>query len=104
MDLEESIKILKNISENKQIGLVEATDTFYKAIDTVLRNLKSYKRRYELAIEQNVKDYKNSIPKKRIENYKNKFIKESKKEKVFMTQSSQISASLISFCEELLED
>ena len=40
----------------------------HTAIATVLQGLKSYKRRYELAIEQNVKDYKNSIPKKKIEN------------------------------------
>lgn len=29
--------------------------------------LESYKKRYELALEQNIKDYKNYIPKKKIE-------------------------------------
>ena len=49
MELEESKEILKNILENKQIGLLETTDTFYIAIETVLQALN------------------NSIPKKKIE-------------------------------------
>ena len=45
----------------------------------------------------------NSISKDKIREHKQKFEKDSKTEKVFMTQSSQINASLISFCDELLE-
>ncbi len=82
-----------------------------KAIETVLQALENYKThndKYmngELFSAKQMKFIeKEYIPKKKIEDYKNKFIKESKKEKVFMTQSSQINASLISFCEELLED
>lgn len=44
------------------------------------------------------------ISKDKIREFKNKFIKDSKNEKVFMTQSSQINASLIQFCNELLEE
>ena len=54
MELEEAIKELESLSPSET------------AIKTVLQALESYKRRYELAIEQNVKDYKNSIPKKKI--------------------------------------
>lgn len=46
----------------------------------------------------------NYISKDKIREFKNKFIKDSKNEKVFMTQSSQINASLIQFCNELLEE
>ena len=45
----------------------------------------------------------NYISQDKIKKYKLKFIKDSKDEKTFMTQSSQINASLISFCNELLE-
>lgn len=44
------------------------------------------------------------IHKDKIRELKDKFIKDSKNEKVFMTQSSQINASLIQFCNELLEE
>ena len=44
------------------------------------------------------------VSKDRIRELKDKFIKYSKDEKVFMTQSSQINASLIQFCNELLEE
>lgn len=44
------------------------------------------------------------ISKDKIREFKNKFIEDSKNEKVFMTQSSQINASLIQFCNELLEE
>ena len=44
------------------------------------------------------------VNKDKIREFKNKFIKDSKNEKVFMTQSSQINASLIQFCNELLEE
>ena len=43
------------------------------------------------------------IPISVIQKYKEKFMKDSKNEEVFMTQSSQINASLISFCNELLK-
>ena len=43
-----------------------------------------------------------SVPKAVIREYKDKFIEDSKNETVFMTQSCQINASLISFCKELL--
>ena len=55
---------------------------------------------------EKIKEYinKNFVSKDKIREYKQKFEKDSKKEKVFMTQSSQINASLISFCDELLEE
>lgn len=47
-------------------------------------------------------ELENYIPKSVIREYKDKFIEDSKNETVFMTQSTQINASLISFCNELL--
>ena len=47
---------------------------------------------------------KNKKIEDKIKEFKNKFIEDSKNEKVFMTQSSQINASLISFYNELLEE
>lgn len=54
-------------------------------------------------ITKQQKEIENSVSKDKIREYKQKFEKDSKTEKVFMTQSSQINASLISFCDELLE-
>ena len=48
MKLSEAIKELESLSPSE------------KAIEIVLQALENYKRRYELAIKQNVKDYKNS--------------------------------------------
>lgn len=45
----------------------------------------------------------NYVPKSRIKEYRDKLIKESKEDEVFMTQSSQITACLISLCNELLK-
>ena len=61
MELEEAVKILQ---ETQDSYLKDELDL---AIEAVLQALESYKERYELAIEQNIKDYKNSIPKKKIE-------------------------------------
>lgn len=47
---------------------------------------------------------KNYIYKDKIREYREKFIKDNKTDGVFMTQSSQINASLIEFCNLLLED
>lgn len=47
---------------------------------------------------------KNSISKDKIQEYKEKFIEDSKNQGGFITQSSQINASLISFCNELLKE
>ena len=58
MDIEEAIEEMKSLSPSEA------------AIEIVLRELESYKRRYELALEQNVKDYKNSIPKKKVKDKK----------------------------------
>ena len=73
MELEETvIFLMKVVKEYKTYGDLdnpefEDTKKIAKSIETVLQALESYKKRYELAIEQNVKDYKNSIPKKKIE-------------------------------------
>ena len=73
MKSEEAEVYLKKISnEYKTYGDLdnpefENTTKIVEAIETVLKDLKSYKKRYELALEQNVKDYKNLIPKKKIE-------------------------------------
>lgn len=53
--------------------------------------------RYENSIYRN-ETISKSVIRDKIEKFKN----DSKNEKVFMTQSSQINASLISFCKELL--
>ena len=75
MKLEKAIQYLKLMKMDKnnlnKVGYVYGTE----AIETVLKALESYKRRYELAIEQNVKDYKNSIPKKKIEDKIQELIK-----------------------------
>ena len=47
---------------------------------------------------------KNYVYKDLIRKYREKFIKDNKTDSVFMTQSSQINASLIEFCNLLLED
>jgi hypothetical protein len=52
--------------------------------------------------EGNKKVVEDYISKDKIREYRKQFIKDNKKEKTFMTQSSQINASLIKFCEALL--
>ena len=116
MKLEEAIIFLMKIAkEYKTYGDLDNPEfedikKIPKAIQIVLKALKDkdkeiYKldKKFQYAIPDDIVDdlY---VSKEKIENYKNKFIKESKKEKVFMTQSTQINASLISFCEKLLED
>ena len=74
MKIEKAIELLEKVAnEYKTYGDLDNPEfedikKIAEAIKTVLQELKSYKRRYELAIEQNIKDYKNSIPKKKIEN------------------------------------
>ncbi len=89
MQLEGAIKILqktvksnnevvKEARKNGDINVMQLTadlDNQSIATKTVLQALESYKRKYELAIEQNIKDYKNSIPKKKIKEVKKKIEK-----------------------------
>ncbi len=67
ISLEEAIKTYNELKQYKE--KIESIDVnfFFKFAETVLQALESYKKRYELAIEQNIKDYKNSISKKEIE-------------------------------------
>lgn len=81
-ELEEAIKELKTYCE---VLKGKHLDNRIQAIETVLNYID------------------NSISKEVIDEKKNKFIEDSKNEEIFMTQSSQINASLISFCEELLK-
>lgn len=69
-EIEEARNNLKyKIENNLVISRHNSKD--YESIETVLEALKNYKRRYEMAMEQNVKDYENSIPKKKIVNILN---------------------------------
>lgn len=54
---------------------------------------------YVLQLEHKLR---NSTPNSKIREYKKNFIEDSQDEETFTTQSAQINASLISFCNELL--
>ena len=54
---------------------------------------------YVLQLEHKLR---NSTPNSKIREYKKNFIEDSQDEETFMTQSAQINANLISFCNELL--
>lgn len=99
-------------TENSNISreLIHRTDELNKLLEENQRHKKAItvevkvddiKEFADKLIKEVKEDY---IPKQVIREYKNKFIEDSKNEKVFMTQSSQINASLISFCKELLGD
>ena len=105
MKLEEAIKEMKSLSPSED------------AIKIVLYELESYKERYKIAIEQNVKDYKNSISKKKIEELKNKIEKamdlanDSIEERVVIADSDSLNFGRkqahnydIELIKELLED
>lgn len=72
-------------------------------IDCLKYRTNELTERYKLKVKQ-MCEYRdeNYIPKSMIREKKNKFLEDRKNETVFMTQSSQINASLISFCDELL--
>ena len=42
--MEEDIKILENVLETKEYGLCEITDTFYKAIENLLKRYKELEK------------------------------------------------------------
>ena len=96
MQLEEAIILLKEMQDNALNAC-----RYYKEDGTLYRDEKAELKAN--AIETVLQALDNSIPKKVIEEYKNEFIEESKNQETFMTHSSQISASLISFCKELLK-
>ena len=54
------------------------------------------------AIDIVLNELDNRIPREKIEQYRREFINDSRNENIFMTQSSQINASLIQFCNKLL--
>ena len=80
MELEDARVYLKKVSNEYRVygdldnPEFEDTRKISEAIETVLQELESYKIRYELAIEQNIKDYKTSIPKKKIEEKLNELL------------------------------
>ena len=88
MNIEEAINKCKSIVKVNNDFLKDRKQTInqeeIQAIDTVLKELD------------------NRIPREKIEKYRQEFIDDSKNENVFMTQSSQINASLIQFCNKLL--
>ena len=45
--MEEDIKILENVLETKEYGLCEITDTFYKAIENLLKRYKELEKENE---------------------------------------------------------
>lgn len=51
MNIKESIEILKNILSQKQIGLVEVTEIFYEAVETLLTAYEKEKEKREIAEE-----------------------------------------------------
>ena len=114
-ELEEAIKMTNNIADfavynyipnNKNEMELKGKPAYIlgdkgrNAIKTVLQALESYKRRYELALEQNVKDYKDSIPKKKIED-KIEELKNMNVEGELFTTSVNFA---IKELQELLED
>lgn len=126
-DLEKAKVILKNQNVgtlffkpyNTYIEIAEAIKTVLQELEQLQEENKELKIKNKIA-EEDIHDLyisnehknkewihkdilNNYISKDKIKKYKLKFIKDSKDEKTFMTQSSQINASLISFCNELLE-
>lgn len=110
--MEEDIKILESYLEAMKDVPVGDNVCILWAIEKVLKRLEQLEKENE-RLEQierenitlgNKVEYveENYIPKSVIREYKDKFIEDSKNETVFMTQSTQINASLISFCNELL--
>ena len=120
-ELEKAIEMTNNIADmavynyipnNKNEMVLKGKTTYIlgdkgrTAIKTVLQALESYKRRYELALEQNMKDYKDSIPKKKIEDK----IKAYEKLIDDVSESEQYSNEIplyrhdIQVLQELLED
>ena len=120
--MEEDIKILED--ETNALGLFfkcNGTGKYKQALENLLKRYKELEednkelKKY-YASRKEVEDLKETIaclhesskemfiPTSVIQKYKEKFLEDSKNEKVFMTQSTQINASLISFCDELLEE
>lgn len=109
VDLEDDIKILeemKEIYERQLNGFhKEICEERMKAIENLLKRHKELEEENKTYIAQlNGAFDRGFIPISVIQKYKEKFLEDSKNEEVFMTQSTQINASLISFCDELLEE
>ena len=98
MELEKSIKRLKLLLQDE----CECSECIKnkEAIKTVLQELESYKTRYELALEHNIKDYKNSVPKKKIED-KQKLIEMEEHYDYKITYTSKQVKEIL---QELLEE
>ena len=89
--------------ENKQLR-IDNTDKLCEECSELVKQAGITKEDTNRILKEYRDRVENSIPTSVIQKYKEKFLKDSKNEKVFMTQSTQINASLISFCDELLEE
>lgn len=117
ISIEETKAILKRYKELEEDNK-ELVKNNYRLTNELENKRKEYQETYK-DVREELKELKNdiklqkifnkklietSIPISVIQKYKEKFLEDSKNEKVFMTQSTQINASLISFCDELLEE
>jgi hypothetical protein len=84
------------------LGVGDNEETILQYIATLVSEKKGIDELIREKQDLKTELYINSVSKDKIREYRKQFIKDNKKEKTFMTQSSQINASLIKFCEALL--
>ncbi len=115
MNNEEAIKEIENYLDYEGSVSIQAIATLYTLYEKEKQKNKLLKT-YKGNLPENVEmiclckdDFERNISsdyvkKDVIREYRKKFIKDKKAEETFMTQSSQINNSLISFCEVLLDE
>lgn len=94
--------VIERDKREKEARAIENLIKGYRELEERNKYLVQYRQALEEDLFENCSNY--VISKDKIRKYKEKFIKDKETEKSFMTQSGQINASLISFCDELLKE
>ena len=95
--MEEDIKILENVLETKEYGLCEITDTFYKALENLLKLYKEL----EQEVESQDKTIDNLIE---CQNKREKYTHSLEKENAMLKKANNITEDITQVINKSLEE